>query len=474
MKRTLIPSSLILLAALALTLFAADSQKPDEEQPGVKQTLLGHDHEAMSNLETSILAERLQMIQDLIAVLQEQPSGENLNGIFRLQGPQTAAYLLGQLSAEEAVRPLAERIEIMPQVISEKTEDTVCPCYAALVHIGKPGSLECLQRLATVKYAKPDAGPMSKVELYLRVIRRVEGDDIARFMLQNAIDKEQDKDRKANLTAALELLDKRNKEEAERQKRLQEQRNAPAPPAEGDKPVPDSQKRDAGAIFQKCLPNGDVVKMTEKTTLDTEQKEVTEYSVSFKRLNAENEEIIWNMKMLPVPETLKDMQRGFHCIPFDAFARDEKVYLLFAAFGRLYVDTIHVTENNKSDVASHIEIRRESDSEGEVTQEACLFEIGGSIHVVVGYLVGTQEIWRLDGDKATLLWKITAEELKRQKEQAQKESTTPEENAKPETSTEPGGETTPPATDEPAPPAEGGATPPASEQPAPPSDSGNP
>jgi uncharacterized membrane protein len=39
-----------------------------------------------------------------------------------------------------------------------------------------------------------------------QVIRCVEGDDVARFMLQNAVDKEQDPQGKQNLTADLALL----------------------------------------------------------------------------------------------------------------------------------------------------------------------------------------------------------------------------------------------------------------------------
>jgi hypothetical protein len=117
---------------------------------------------------------------------------------------------------------------------------TEFPATDALAKIGKEGSVECLKRLAMDKgeIIKGNDGKdlkgfgSTKRELYLRVVIGVEGTDVARFMFQNAIEKEQVKDKKANLTAAFELLDKWIKEAAESNKPRE---TPPAPPA--DKPA---------------------------------------------------------------------------------------------------------------------------------------------------------------------------------------------------------------------------------------------
>jgi hypothetical protein len=113
-------------------------------------------------------------------------------------------------------------------------EDPIGEPFAvsALVKIGKPASLECLKRLA-LKDNDKELPALIRKDSLLRIIQQVEGDDVTRFMLQNAIDKEQDKDKKANLTAALELLDKWIKADAERNKPPE---NPPVPPADGGTP----------------------------------------------------------------------------------------------------------------------------------------------------------------------------------------------------------------------------------------------
>jgi hypothetical protein len=149
-----------------------------------------------------------------------------------------AIKLLGEMRAMEAVEPLLEWIAPHEGQICAFTRDIGEPfAVTALIKIGKPASVECLKRLALEDNDKEIAFG-SKRGLMLRVIRKVEGDDVAHFMLQNAIDKEQDKDRKANLTAALELLDKWIKAEADRAKQHE---NPPAPPAEGGATPPASE-----------------------------------------------------------------------------------------------------------------------------------------------------------------------------------------------------------------------------------------
>jgi hypothetical protein len=104
-----------------------------------------------------------------------------------------------------------------------------------LVRIGKAASLECLKRLASEKFLESKGGALGRRELLLMVVQNVEGDEVAKFMLQRAIEKEQDKDKKANLTAALALLEKWIKEREELEKELKEK----FPPKDQNPPAPE-------------------------------------------------------------------------------------------------------------------------------------------------------------------------------------------------------------------------------------------
>jgi len=171
------------------------------------------------------------------------------------EGKVFIVKLLGKYHAVNAASWLADNIDLPGVLVYRGVYEFLPPeppfVVSALINIGKPGSLECLKHLyvettetpRTIKIIGPDGKVqdtgtpvITKRELYLQVIRGVEGDDVARFMLQNAIEKEQDKDKKANLTAALALLDKWIKEDAERAKQINEKADAPAEkPATPDK-----------------------------------------------------------------------------------------------------------------------------------------------------------------------------------------------------------------------------------------------
>lgn len=200
---------------------------------------MGKDTQAIQSLAVALRDERTQNINALIAVLEK--SFDKQNKTLVGEGGAEAARLLGELRATEAVKPLVDIIDIGPMAVWEKSIESMFPCYAALVEIGKPASRECLKRLTTEKVKEGAENWRSKGSLLLRVVRNVEGDDVARFMLQNAIDKEQDKDKKANLTAALGLLEKRIKEEEERAKGGEHETLVPpatTPPATTTAPAP--------------------------------------------------------------------------------------------------------------------------------------------------------------------------------------------------------------------------------------------
>jgi hypothetical protein len=134
-------------------------------------------------------------------------------------------YLLGVYQVEDAVPDLLALLDLeAPFTIEEGYEPWgVHPAAKALRKIGRSATNGIISSLANEK--RDDYRAM-----ICELIMGIEGNMIAPVILREAIDKEQDKDKKANLTAALELLNKRIKEDAERTKQPE---NPTAPPAPG-------------------------------------------------------------------------------------------------------------------------------------------------------------------------------------------------------------------------------------------------
>jgi len=193
-----------------------ENKSAESDSKSIKEILMGKDAEAVSRLKMRLPKERREMIQDLIFIIEKEPTGDKRF----LDGAQVvAAYLLGELRAEEAVKPLANKIDVRALF---SYEVTMGHCFDALVRIGKPASLECLQRLAVEDEKKVEGQIIGRRELFLMVVRDVEGEEVAKFMLQRAIEKEEDEKRKANLSSALDLLEKWIKEREEREKKWRE------------------------------------------------------------------------------------------------------------------------------------------------------------------------------------------------------------------------------------------------------------
>ena len=189
-----------------------ENESMESDSKSIKEILTGKDSEAVSRLKMRLPEERREMIQDLISIIEKEPT--EIEG-FLDNSQVVAAYLLGMLRAEEAVKPLADKIDLGAQFVLETTMETTWPCFGALKRIGKPASLECLERLATQDGKKIKDKNIGRRELFLMVVRYVEGEEVAKFMLQRAIEKEEDEKRKANLGSALKLLEKWIKEREE-------------------------------------------------------------------------------------------------------------------------------------------------------------------------------------------------------------------------------------------------------------------
>ena len=218
-------------------------QNDQKEAKDIIKQITSPDWKIRHDAYNAALEDRWATIKNLLAVV-DSPV-ENEERFYFWDTPRNIAIaLLGDMQAADAVDRLLEWIvphngQDPGEIIISNHQVNEPYAVTALVKIGKPASLESLKRLALEDNDKVVTLGLSKRGILLRIIRKVEGDDVARFMLQNAIEKEQDKDKKANLTAALELLDKWIKADAERAKQREEQSTTPpptddtAPPVEG-------------------------------------------------------------------------------------------------------------------------------------------------------------------------------------------------------------------------------------------------
>lgn len=111
-----------------------------------------------------------------------------------------ATAMLGELRAAEAVDPLmAQLTTLSPDVIDERALETVYPCFPALVQIGKPASL------AAVKQLRHEEDALRRAIL-CHIIRGVEGETLARLLVELERDREQDEVARRNLQTALDTF----------------------------------------------------------------------------------------------------------------------------------------------------------------------------------------------------------------------------------------------------------------------------
>ncbi|HVS70625.1 MAG TPA: hypothetical protein VHQ47_05155 [Phycisphaerae bacterium] len=151
------------------------------------------------------LAERSAMIQhrmQLLASAANTPAGQD-------QKTQAIADL-GALHAAEAADTLARQITYLD---ARKTKDlapeSVHPAFAALIKIGKPGADAALKALRSMDLTPPadtsdvTQSPEYRARLLALVIRDVEGDEVADFLLKREAARTPDPRRRALYEALL-------------------------------------------------------------------------------------------------------------------------------------------------------------------------------------------------------------------------------------------------------------------------------
>ena len=145
-----------------------------------------------------LVADRRQMIGDLLVLIGEYKDETDQHiGSSRIC---FAMRTLGLLRAENAVGPLMDMIDFRfegERISMREPEDT--EVIRALASIGKPSS-----KLA-VEYLAKDKSTV-RAPMYLRVIHLVEGPEVGKFMLEQAVKQEKDAEKKARLEKALPLF----------------------------------------------------------------------------------------------------------------------------------------------------------------------------------------------------------------------------------------------------------------------------
>jgi len=115
----------------------------------------------------------------------------------------SAIYLMGRNRLSESVQDLIQRIDFAPEtkpwVGSEPLWEKY-PAMEALITIDLPSVAPSIELLAT------DSNDLRR-SLAVKVIRYVEGPDVARFVLEKAYQKENDPSRKPKLKDALARFD---------------------------------------------------------------------------------------------------------------------------------------------------------------------------------------------------------------------------------------------------------------------------
>ena len=188
----------VILATLSCNLMLNVCRADDvpQERNIVRPTTLSYNN-ADEDAERIIMAHDLQ-IDVLIRILASKH--EDANGRRHDARRIAAAVALGRLRAEEAVDVLVANIgTIRSRFRLDNDFASPSPCADALVRIGRAGSRACIMALAKEE-------DDHRRNLMIRVIRRVETEEVAGFMLRRTIADESDSDRKARLRSALDKL----------------------------------------------------------------------------------------------------------------------------------------------------------------------------------------------------------------------------------------------------------------------------
>ena len=151
----------------------------------------------------SLRTVRDKMVAELIQVVAANPET-----IREIEHKAEAIEALGWLRAEEAVEILIEQINVAKTTAPTRALDLrkMNPCVGALIQIGKPASVAAVQAIGKLPAPADDQTARDhKLWLLVYVIRGVEGQEGARFMIEHAA-KDAASETHTNYEAALKYL----------------------------------------------------------------------------------------------------------------------------------------------------------------------------------------------------------------------------------------------------------------------------
>ena len=189
-----------LFGAIASTLAADRDQEKtamiEQEVMELMSTLDTLDDRSRMRALSRVDEQRNELLGILLRHLGTSPS-ENVQA--------AAIYLIGRHRLSDGVRELLRHIDFEPAGGEPRRGHLPLweryPAMEALIHIGKPSVPAALDLLAT------ETDDLRR-ELAVKVIRYVEGAEVARFVLERAQRAESDPARKANLSDAATRLGK--------------------------------------------------------------------------------------------------------------------------------------------------------------------------------------------------------------------------------------------------------------------------
>lgn len=198
---------LIVLAA-GLCYSVACLGEPLQSREGLAAALGSPDAGTRVRARTTILRERISLVQGLIDTVRCGTDANALTGMEILYGgsKHLAILLLGDLRAPEAIPVLAVSImcRVRPLYGSYGATSTIVAQYPAadsLAKIGTPAVPTILARLGRC------TDPLER-QICVWILTQIEGSDLAKFLVSKAIRECDVSFVKANLQAALEYFDK--------------------------------------------------------------------------------------------------------------------------------------------------------------------------------------------------------------------------------------------------------------------------
>lgn len=196
-------SRMIILVIVGLIVVLSVWAQKENKESNIMEKLRSKDEELQREAKKEILTKRKELIEGLINILRDEKiKSENRSCAL------TAATILGELRATEAVEILAENMSLRKKspIVSGPTLwlETAYPCMGALIKIGKP-SIPAMVKLIS---ENDDEDILHYAGF---VIKEIEGKKIGKLILVDALATETDKEKQKRLKIALEYLEGKRK-----------------------------------------------------------------------------------------------------------------------------------------------------------------------------------------------------------------------------------------------------------------------